>query len=290
MLEQTITPTMLSCFNISFYEPEQKLNGFKINHNSVEDAEDILCEYIEELGLNTNAINNYELKETSDKLANYLERYYDSNLWIWFHPSLLEMYMPVSTDLMYKYYRIVCGDEVLYGSYLKSECNYELRTNKADWKEEYEGEIKITVENTVQAPDEEVYCEPELKKINNDAIEIPKPLSIEEQIAKHENEIKILRSQLLDEHLIKIDASADLTGVAYRFAPKYSMLHTNGYVNIVFSSCRTDLFAQLRDIGFEQTEYGNISFWKKGSLFASPQCFGRDWETNEVVMLIGENK
>ena len=62
---------------------------------------------------------------------------------------------------MNTYYEITAKideqEEVLFGSFEKSDCTYELEAEKEGWKAEGFKSIKITSRKTEEAPDTEVY-------------------------------------------------------------------------------------------------------------------------------------
>ena len=67
------------------------------------------------------------------------------------------------TDDMTTYYEITAkidgNIEVLFGSFVKSDCTYELDAEKSSWKDQGYKAIKITSRETEDTPDPEVYDE-----------------------------------------------------------------------------------------------------------------------------------
>lgn len=50
-------------------------------------------------------------------------------------------------------------DEVLYGSFDRNECKYEIDAERDNWKEQGYKKIRITSRQTVDTPDSEVYAD-----------------------------------------------------------------------------------------------------------------------------------
>lgn len=63
----------------------------------------------------------------------------------------------------YKYYKVVGyidGEQyILFGSYNKGDCVYELASERESWKAEDYRYFQIISENTCVAPDKKVYAE-----------------------------------------------------------------------------------------------------------------------------------
>ena len=59
--------------------------------------------------------------------------------------------------------------EVLWGSYDKNECKYEIESERDGWKAEGLKAIKIVTSNTSEAPDPTVYDKKQLKRILSSA-------------------------------------------------------------------------------------------------------------------------
>lgn len=55
-------------------------------------------------------------------------------------------------------------DEILFGSYVRSECAFEKSTNKDQWREEGYRRLRIEQRQTEEQPDPEVYSPEELLK------------------------------------------------------------------------------------------------------------------------------
>ena len=68
---------------------------------------------------------------------------------------------------MNKYYEVRAvntkGDtEILFGSFDKSDCTYEVQAEKHTWKSEGYKQIKVVSRSTEEEPDPEVYGDPEI--------------------------------------------------------------------------------------------------------------------------------
>lgn len=64
---------------------------------------------------------------------------------------------------MNTYYEVIAtiegNQEILYGSYQRSDCVYELEAERDSWKADGYRGIKIQSRDTTEEPDEEVYSE-----------------------------------------------------------------------------------------------------------------------------------
>jgi len=60
-----------------------------------------------------------------------------------------------------KYYEVIATidgcDEVMFGSYVRSECEYEKRAESPCWREEGYRNIRIEMRMVAEAPDPQVY-------------------------------------------------------------------------------------------------------------------------------------
>ena len=62
---------------------------------------------------------------------------------------------------MHKYYELMASlngvEEVLFGSYDRSDCTYEIEAGGAEWKSEGYRRFRIRCRRVEEAPDPEVY-------------------------------------------------------------------------------------------------------------------------------------
>jgi len=71
--------------------------------------------------------------------------------------------------ITFKYYEII-GDfqgepDVLFGSYVKKDCEHELESEKESWKDQGYKKIKIVSRDTSEEPDHGIYSKNEIAEI-----------------------------------------------------------------------------------------------------------------------------